>query len=144
MLGCKSVMEVVAIFFPFCNWIVVVLLFFCTEEELIIPDPNKGKKALAAILRLKSSKRRLVWGFWPNVFRKKKKKNSSSDIRLFSILPELLENDSPIWLVSRAPYVMRNYAVNPLSLFPQIEESIFSQVKVDPFNKELAYPLTIC
>ena len=74
----------------------------------------------------------------------KKKKNSSSDIRLFSILPELLENDSPIWLVSRAPYVMRNYAVNPLSLFPQIEESIFSQVKVDPYQKELAYSLTLC
>ena len=77
-------------------------------------------------------------------FGKKKKKNSSSDIRLFLILPELLENDSPIWLVSRAPYVMRNYAVNPLSLFPQIEELIFSQVKGDPFQKELAYSLTLC
>ena len=77
-------------------------------------------------------------------FGKKKKKNSSSDIRLFSILPELLENDSPIWLVSHAPYVMRNYAVNPLSLFPQIEEFIFSQVKGDPFQKELAYSLTLC
>ena len=36
------------------------LLLTVTEEELIIPDPNKGKKALAAILRLKSSKRRFA------------------------------------------------------------------------------------
>jgi len=30
------------------------------EEELIIPDPNKGKKALAAMLRMKSNKRRFA------------------------------------------------------------------------------------
>lgn len=33
------------------------------EEELIIPDPNKGKKALAAMLRLKSSKRSSSYRF---------------------------------------------------------------------------------
>ena len=40
------------------TWLPVWCLL--AEEELIIPDPNKGKKALAAMLRLKSSKRRFV------------------------------------------------------------------------------------
>lgn len=35
----------------------VVFLSLLAEEELIIPDPNKGKKALAAMLRLKSKRR---------------------------------------------------------------------------------------
>jgi len=32
-------------------------MFCSTEEELIIPDPTKGKKALAAMLRLKNKPR---------------------------------------------------------------------------------------
>lgn len=39
------------------NCDLVVFLFLLAEEELIIPDPNKGKKALAAMLRLKSKRR---------------------------------------------------------------------------------------
>lgn len=37
--------------------VVYVIMFYFTEEELIIPDPTKGKKALAAILRLKNKPR---------------------------------------------------------------------------------------
>nr|XP_058949041.1 serine/threonine-protein kinase MRCK alpha-like isoform X2 [Pocillopora verrucosa] len=45
-----------------CNLVYLKNTLF-EEEELIIPDPNKGKKALAAILRLKSSKRSSSYRF---------------------------------------------------------------------------------
>ena len=32
-------------------------LHYVAEEELIIPDPTKGKKAIAAVLRMKSKKK---------------------------------------------------------------------------------------
>lgn len=31
-----------------------------SEEELIIPDPTKGKKAIAAVLKMKSKKKYVV------------------------------------------------------------------------------------
>jgi hypothetical protein len=34
-----------------------MLVVFLTEEELIIPDPTKGKKAIAAVLKMKSKKK---------------------------------------------------------------------------------------
>lgn len=40
------------------GWLLIPKWFcFLVEEELIIPDPNKGKKAIAAMLRLKSKRR---------------------------------------------------------------------------------------
>lgn len=42
----------------FMTYILLNYLVLCyIEEELIIPDPNKGKKAIAAMLRLKQKPR---------------------------------------------------------------------------------------
>lgn len=42
-------------FFPVVA--LIVDFYNISEEELIIPDPTKGKKAIAAVLRMKSKKK---------------------------------------------------------------------------------------